>query len=144
MARPQAADAADTGLLERRGRLAGASPIVPVRRVFASLPFYQEVLGFALADRDADGTYALLRRDGTSLILLDLGDVKALRATAAYLSAYVWVEDAGVYWHEIRPQLDRLPPNRVNPLFAKPDGRHEFQVRDPDGFLLFFGDAFAA
>lgn len=125
-------------------RLSGVSPIIPVRRVFASLPFYTEVLHFTLADRNDEGTYAHVRRDDAGLVLLDLGDVKALRATASYISAYVWVEDAAAYYQEIRAGLDRLAPTRVNPLFAKPDGRHEFQVRDPDGCLLFFGDHISA
>ena len=125
-------------------RLRGVSPIVPVRRVAKTCAFYTEVLGFTLRERNAENSFALLARGEASVILLDLDDARALRATADYFSAYFWVEDVAAYYAEIAPQLARLGERRVQPLFAKPDGRQEFHVRDPDGFLLFFGEAPAA
>ncbi|MGF1447500.1 MAG: VOC family protein [Pikeienuella sp.] len=122
-------------------RLLGAAPIVPVRRVAKTVAFYTEVLRFDLADRNTDCTYAYLRRGGAGVILLDLGDAQALRAVADYFSAYFWVDGVASYYAEIAPQLQRLGERRVRPLFEKPDGRREFHVRDPDGFLLFFGEA---
>ena len=108
-----------------------------------SVAFYTEVLGFRLADRNAEMTFAHVQRDGTALMLLDLADAKAIQATAQYLSAYVFVDGIARLWAELEPRLAQLPANRVTPLFAKPDGRREFHVRDPDGFLLFFGEAAA-
>ena len=122
-------------------RLTGACPIVPVRRVDRTVAFYTDVLGFDLLDRNAGGTFAYVGRGGAGVMLLDLHDAKALQATGAFMSAYLWVEDVVAYYDEIRPALSRLPENRVQPLFEKADGRHEFHVRDPDGFLLFFGEA---
>lgn len=124
-----------------RCRLAGVAPIVPVRRVSRTTDFYTQVLGFTLCDRNAEGTFAYLAREGAGVMLLDLKDASALKATAEFLSAYFWVEGLEAYYHSIRPMLDRLPENRIQPLFRKPDGRAEFHVRDPDGFLLFFGEA---
>ncbi len=131
----------ETAGVVTRTRLRGVAPIVPVRRVDRAVDFYVGVLGFRLADRNAEMTFAHVVRDGAGLLLLDLADAKALRATADYLSAYVWVEDVGALWAELRPRLERLGPNRVQPIFEKPDGRREFHVRDPDGCLLFFGEA---
>ena len=133
---------AGAGVLGRTG-LRGIAPIVPVRRVDRSVAFYTELLGFRLADSNAEMTFAHVERDGTELMLLDLADAAALRATAHYLSAYVFVAGIDGLWDELGPRLARLPANRVTPLFAKPDGRREFHVRDPDGFLLFFGEAAA-
>lgn len=127
-----------------RVRLTGAVPIVPVRRVARTVDFYTQVLGFTLEDRNAEATFAYLRRDEAGVMLLDLKDPQALKATAAYLSAYFWVSDVEGYYDSIRPMLERLPETRVQPLFQKPDGRAEFHVRDPDGFLLFFGEALDA
>ncbi len=121
-------------------RLRSVAPIIPVRRVDRAVEFYVGLLGFQLADRNAEMTFAHVVRDGVGLMLLDLHDAKALRATADYLSAYIWVEDPAVLWEELRPKLERLGPGRVQPLFVKPDGRREFHVRDPDGCLLFFGE----
>ena len=122
-------------------RHCGASPIVPVRRVPRTAAFYTDILGFELAEQSAEGTYALVRRGETSVILLDLGDAQALRATANYFSAYFWVENVADYWREVEPRLASLGERRVRPLFLKADGRAEFHVRDPDGFMLFFGEA---
>ncbi|MEO1600451.1 MAG: VOC family protein [Pseudomonadota bacterium] len=125
-------------------RLTGVVPIVPVRRVARTIDFYTKVLGFTLADRNIEGTFAYLTRDGAGVMLLDLKDVKALQATSSYLSSYIWVDGVEAYYASIRPMLDRLPEGRLQPLFHKPDGRAEFHVRDPDGFLLFFGEALGA
>ena len=120
--------------------LRGIAPIVPARRVTRSVEFYTQVLGFTLAERNTEMTFAHVERDGTGLILLDLADAKAVQATGHYLSAYVFVDGVERLWDEVAPRLEQLPVNRVTPLFTKPDGRREFHVRDPDGFLLFFGE----
>lgn len=121
-------------------RIVGACPIVPVRKVDRSVAFYREVLGFDLIDRNREGTFAHVGREGAGVMLLDLSDAQALKATSGYMSAYFWVENLPAYFAAVRPALDRLPQNRVQPLFEKPDGRHEFRVSDPDGFMLFFGE----
>lgn len=127
------------GAVLDRGVLTGIAPIVPVRRVARAVDFYVHVLGFALADRNPEMTFAYVTRDGAGLMLLDLGEPEALRATASYQSAYVWTTDVEALWRELEPRLSRLPEDRVMPLFRRPDGRAEFHVRDPDGVLLFFG-----
>lgn len=122
-------------------RLRGASPIVPVRRVDKTAAFYTDILGFRIREANAEGTFAYVARGEAGVILLDLGDAKALRAVADYFSVYIWVEGVAAYYAEIAPKLAGLGERRVQPLFAKPDGRQEFHVRDPDGCLLFFGEA---
>jgi len=124
----------------RQANLRGVTPIVPVRRVARSLGFYQEVLGFTLIERNAEGTFATVERDGVSLMLLDLDDYRAVKATAEFLSAYFWVDDVDRLYAEMAPALRRLPDKRFTGVFEKPDGRREFHVTDPDGFLLFFGE----
>ena len=114
-------------------------PIVPVRRVARAVDFYTGVLGFELKERDGPMTFAYIERDGIGLMLLDLDDHRAVKATHDYFSAYLWVDDLARLHSDLAPKLEALPRNRYQPLYAKPDGRHEFHVTDPDGFLLFFG-----
>lgn len=121
-------------------RLEAVVPIVPVRRVSKSLEFYTKTLRFTLRERDAAGTFAYIDRDGAGLMLLDLDDYRAVKATHDYLSAYFWVIGIQEFYDEVMPRLQRLPDKRFQPLFTKPDGRREFHVTDPDGFLLFFGE----
>lgn len=126
--------------LAGRTALRSMSPIVPVRRIARSIPFYTEILGFELRERDEAGTFAYLARDGVGLMLIDLDDHKSVRATTEFLSAYVWVEDAAALFRALEPALASLPEKRYSDLVVKPDGRREFRVTDPDGFLMFFGD----
>ena len=122
-----------------RAALRGAAPIIPVRRVARSCAFYTEVLGFALAARNREGTFAHVRRGPAELMLLQLDEPRAMQATSHYLSVYVWAEDVDALWHEVEPRLSGIPADRVAPIFTRPDGRREFHLRDPDGCLLFFG-----
>jgi len=121
--------------------LGGITPIVPVRRVARAIAFYTEVLGFELRDRNHEATFAYLSRGEAGIMLLDLDDPRAVHATASFFSAYIWVPDIATFYMEVKPMLDRLPEGRMHPLFTRVDGRREFHVRDPDGFLLFFGEA---
>ena len=122
-------------------RCLGVAPIVPVRRVARSLSFYIGVLGFSVIERDDAGTFAYVAREGVGVMLLDLGDADAPRATSRYLSAYVWVDDPEALFAELSPRLARLPAKRYSGVLTRPDGRREFRVTDPDGFLMFFGEA---
>ncbi|MEO0823897.1 MAG: VOC family protein, partial [Pseudomonadota bacterium] len=71
----------------------GIAPIVPVRNVAASLRFYVELLGFAVLQRNEDSSAALVARGPVRLMLLRVGQLKALEATREHFSAYVWVSD---------------------------------------------------
>ena len=104
------------------------------------MDFYTRTLRFTLRERDEAGTFAYIERDGAGLMLLDLDDYRAVKATHDYLSAYFWVEGIQALYDEVMPRLAQLPDKRFQPLFTKPDGRREFHVTDPDGFLLFFGE----
>ena len=124
--------------------LQGIAPIVPVRDVTASLRFYRNTLGFELRHANDEGTYALLARGEAGIILVGPADAAALAATANNISAYIWVADVDALWREIQPQLASLPDGRVRAPFEQPYGMREFHVKDPDGFLLFFGKAVQA
>lgn len=121
-------------------RLTIAAPIVPVRNVAASLSFYERVLGFRQLRRNDDGSAALVARDGMRVMLLRVGQRRALESTREHLSAYVWVDDVDALWAELEPRVSQLPAWRVRRPFRQPYGAVEFHVKDPDGFLLFFAE----
>lgn len=124
--------------------ISAAAPIVPVRNLAGALAFYEGALGFRVLQRNPGNSAALVERGGMRLMLLRSGDLKALQATREHLSAYVWVDDLDRLWAEVEPALARLPAHRVRPPFRQPYGMREFHVKDPDGFLLFFGENPAA
>jgi catechol 2,3-dioxygenase-like lactoylglutathione lyase family enzyme len=107
--------------------LGGATPILRVADLEASLAFYTAALGFEVQWR-ADG-FAAVRRGGASLMLCQ-GD-------QGHAGTWVWigVGDADALHDEL---LARGTPIRVPPT-NYPWGSREVHVTDPDGHVLRFG-----
>ena len=119
--------------------LEGIAPIVPVRDVDASLPFYTDTLGFELRSH-TPGVYALLARGEAGVALVRAANDEVLTATRNNISAYIWVRDLDGLWAELEGGLRDLPEGRVRAPFVQDYGMREFHVKDPDGFLIFFGE----
>ncbi|MEM6677914.1 MAG: VOC family protein [Pseudomonadota bacterium] len=117
-----------------------AAPIVPVRSISASIDFYTRVLGFEILRSNDNGSAALIARGPVRLMLIRVAQRKALEATREHLSAYIWVSDVAALWAECEKALSGLPSWRVRPPRRQPYGALEFNVKDPDGFLLFFAE----
>ncbi len=120
-------------------RLDGISPIVPVKDVAATAAFYRDTLGFDVRTLMEDGSFALVARDQAGVSLVR-GDDAALKATRTNISAYIWVQDLDGLWEELSPELEKLGDGRVRAPFTQPYQMREFHVKDPDGFLIFFGE----
>lgn len=115
------------------------APIVAVRDVATSVAFYRERLGFERMSGEDPG-FAIVALGPARVMLVGPGDAAALAATAAHVAAYVWVEDLDALWARLAPRLADLPEGRVRPPFRQAYGMREVHVKDPDGFLLFFGE----
>ncbi|MGF1501299.1 MAG: VOC family protein [Paracoccaceae bacterium] len=113
------------------------APIVAVADTRVSVPFYLDRLGFRLEEEGRG--YALVSRAGAAVMLLGGADAASRAATANHVAAYVWVADTDALWAELAPRLRDLPSGRVRAPFTQDYGMREFHVKDPDGFLLFFG-----
>ena len=121
-------------------QLEGISTIVPVADTAASISFYVDVLGFELRHHDENTGFALFARDHASVMLVRAADDAALAATRNNISSYIWVRDLDALWAELSPALNTLPEGRVRAPFVQSYGMREFHVKDPDGFLIFFGE----
>lgn len=121
-------------------RLEGISPIVPVKDVARTAAFYRDVLGFDLRSNPQDDSFALVARDEAGVSLVKASDAAALAATRNNISAYIWVKDLAGLWNELEPALGQLEEGRVRAPFVQPYQMREFHVKDPDGFLIFFGE----
>ncbi|MEO1026805.1 MAG: VOC family protein [Pseudomonadota bacterium] len=119
--------------------LDGITPIVPVRDVGATAAFYRDTLGFDVRTLMDDGSFALVARDQAGVSLVR-GDEAALHATRNNISAYIWVKDLDALWDELSPKLNSLEEGRVRTPFTQSYQMREFHVKDPDGFLIFFGE----
>ena len=118
-----------------------AVPTFLVADVAATARWYAEHLGFRLAGsapQQAPFVYASLQRDGAELMLLSLAgyvkpDLSAQRPQGLW-DAYIRVSGVGALYETVRGQ----PFVRME-LKRQPYGDWEFEVRDPNGYVLVFG-----
>lgn len=120
-------------------QLEGMPSIVPVRNMARSLAFYRDTLGFEVRSTSDDSSYGLVAREHAAVMLLQTDDAKTLKATANNISCYIWVAELDALWSELVDKLAELPDGRVRAPFTQDYGMREFHVKDPDGFLIFFG-----
>lgn len=117
----------DTDVPQPPLTIGGATPILSVRSLDASLAFYRDALGFALRWRDAD--FACVGRGDATLMLCER--CQGHPGTWVYVGA----SDVDLLAAELRERgvAPRHPPTNY------PWGAREMQVADPDGHVLRFG-----
>lgn len=105
----------------------GATPILPVRQLEASIDFYVKVLAFAV-DFIGPGRFAAVSRDGCHLFLSE-GDQGSP-------GTWVWigVEDVEALLEEYRARGHNARHPPTNYPWA-----YEMQLEDPDGNVLRVG-----
>ncbi len=114
-------------------RLNSAMPGFAVRDIEAALAYYVEKLGFRIAFRFQD-SYAIVARDAVE-IGLGVGRVD----DCGHGACYVKLQGVDLLYREF--QAGGVPMARE--LKDESYGMREFQVADPDGNKLNFGEALA-
>lgn len=112
------------------------APQLLVDDLEAALAFYEERLGFR-RDFVYEGFYASVSRDGARLHLKcapKLDAERAHRRAMQHLDAYLEVDDAAAFRDELAA---RGVPFHAT-LERRPWGAVDFQVMDPDGYILCF------
>src|SRR5262245_14602234 len=115
------------------------SPCFIVRDAIASLSFYRDRLGFAITHQEPDEApfFGIVQRGGAMLMLKDVG-VPAVPNLArhewARWDAYLYVPDPDSLAAEFSArQVEFSAPIKDG------GGLRGFELRDPDGYVLFFG-----
>ena len=123
-------------------QLKAAVPTFLVADVASTALWYTESLGFRTAGTvpaREPYVYASLQRDGVELMLLGLAgyqkpDLTAHRPEGVW-DAYVRMQGVHAFYESVRDQaLIRAP------LRKQPYGDWEFEVRDPNGYILVFSE----
>ena len=123
-------------------KLRAAAPTFLVSDVAGTARWYEETLGFRTAGTVPDRepfVYASLQRDGVELMLLGLAgyqkpDLTAQRPEGVW-DAYVRMQGVQAFYELVRSRaLIR------SPLKKQPYGDWEFEVRDPNGYILVFSE----
>jgi catechol 2,3-dioxygenase-like lactoylglutathione lyase family enzyme len=124
-----------------RAILGAISPCFIVSDVNRSIAFYCDKLGFQnrFQQPDPDPFFAIVGRDTAQLFVKAernvLPEPNHTRHEFMRLDAFVYVEDPDALAAEVSDRgVDFSAP-----LQDTHDGLRGFEIRDPDGYVLFFG-----
>jgi len=128
-------------LVEAKIDVRSAVPTFLVADVAATARWYVENLGFTLAGHfppEEPYSYASLMRGNAELMLLDLADYEKPDLTAR---RQVGLWDAYIRMSGVRELYEIVggKPFVRTALKKQPYGDLEFEVRDPNGYILVFG-----
>jgi catechol 2,3-dioxygenase-like lactoylglutathione lyase family enzyme len=123
-----------------QAEISGISPFFIVSDAPSALSFYRDRLGFEITFQEPpDEPFFGIVRRGRAMIMLKDVDVGPLpnykREPAARWDAYLYVPDPDALAAEFASRNVEF----FEPLKDTDDGLRGFEVKDADGYLLFFG-----
>ena len=128
----------------RPTEIAAISPFFIVKHVPTSLSFYRDRLGFEITFQGPapeDIFFGIVRRGGAQILLKDVGVAPLPNCTRdvkkgiARWDAFVEVPDPDALAAEYASRHVEF----TEPLKNTDDGLRGFEVKDADGYVLFFG-----
>jgi catechol 2,3-dioxygenase-like lactoylglutathione lyase family enzyme len=123
-----------------RAVINGIAPFFIVRDAAAAVAFYRDTLGFDVnyLEPERDPFFAVVSREGAMLLLKAVGvepEPNCTRHPYARWDAYISVADPDALAKEF---MARGVPFSA-PLKDTDDGLRGFELKDADGYVLFFG-----
>ena len=127
-----------------QAEIAGISPFFIVRHVPTSLAFYRDRLGFEITFQGPepdDIFFGIVRRGGAQILMKEVGVppvpnyTRDIKQGIARWDAFVIVPDPDALAAEYASRNVEF----FEPLRDTYDGLRGFEVKDADGYLLFFG-----
>jgi uncharacterized glyoxalase superfamily protein PhnB len=116
-------------------------PCFPVADVGATMPWYEQKLGFSTDSFPKSGSpvFAILFRDNIEIMLqriegYEKPDLYQRRGGGVW-DAYVRTARVKEFYESVRDHV-----TIVKPLRQQPYGAWEFEVKDPNGYVLVFSD----
>jgi len=127
-----------------QAEISGISPFFIVKNVPSSLAFYRDRLGFEVTfegPEPGDIFFGIVRRGGAQILMKDVGlpslpnCTRDIRQGFARWDAFVSVPDPDALAAEFASRGVEFSL----PLEDTDDGLRGFELRDADGYVLFFG-----
>jgi len=123
-----------------RAVISSVSPFFIVADMAATLAFYRDRLGFAVTFQEPppNDFFAIVVRDGAMILFKDVGVAplpNCEREGAARWDAYLDVPDPDA----LAAEFASRGVNFSVPLKDTADGLRGFELKDTDGYVLFFG-----
>jgi uncharacterized glyoxalase superfamily protein PhnB len=111
-------------------RLRSLCPMLQSSDLQRTIDWYGSILGFKCIGREEG--WCRLERDGVWLMFMRNAHLGAPHATA---TQYIYVDDLDALWEQIKDRVQaEWGPEDM------PYGMKEFAIKDPDGYLLSFGE----
>lgn len=117
------------------------TPVFPVSDISTTIRWYEEQLGF-IGDPFPENepyVFAILRRDDIEIMLQRIEDYEKPdlynSRRGGVWDAYIRVEGVQDLFESVKDEA-----TIVQPLRRQPYGNWEFEVRDPNGYLLVFSE----
>ena len=127
-----------------QAEIAGISPFFIVRDVPSSLAFYRDRLGFEVTFEGPEPTdifFGIVRRGGAQILFKEVGVppvpnyTRDIKQGIARWDAFVSVPDPDALAAEFASRDVEF----FLPLQDTQDGLRGFELKDADGYILFFG-----
>ena len=124
--------------------IAGIAPLLIVNNVPATLEFYRDRLGFDVTfqgPEPEDIFFGIVRRGGAMIMFKEVGVApvpnytRDIKQGIARWDAYFYVADPDALAAEFSSRNVEF----FNPLQNNSDGLRGFEVKDPNGYVLYFG-----
>jgi uncharacterized glyoxalase superfamily protein PhnB len=122
-------------------RLSTVAPVFVVADVAATIGWYESELGFVSFPfpPDPPHAFAIVVRNGVEIMFQRIEeyvkpDLYAQRAGGVW-NAYVRMSGVKEFYESVKDKLDIKMPLRQQPY-----GDWEFEVRDPNGYVLVFSE----
>jgi len=127
-----------------QAEISAISPFFIVSHVPTSLAFYRDRLGFEITFQGPepdDIFFGIVRRGGAQILMKDVGVApvpnytRDIKKGIARWDAFVYVPDPDALAAEFALRNVEF----FEPLRDTHDGLRGFEIKDADGYLLFFG-----
>lgn len=124
--------------------ISGIAPFFIVKNVPVSLAFYHDRLGFDITfqgPRDEDIFFGIVQRGAAMIMVKDVGVnpvpnyTRDIKKGIARWDAYLYVPDPDA----LAAEFSFNNVEFFQPLKDNDDGLRGFEVKDADGYILFFG-----
>jgi catechol 2,3-dioxygenase-like lactoylglutathione lyase family enzyme len=115
------------------------TPFMIVDDLEKALAFFVDLLDFEVQLRVSD--YAYVQRETAGFRIWEQKGKDAAPPGTRRFAYYIDVQDVDRLYAELKPKLDKLPPEDVHGPADKPYGQRELLLLAPDGNLLAFGHA---
>ncbi|TMI65594.1 MAG: hypothetical protein E6H07_06700 [Bacteroidetes bacterium] len=124
--------------------ISGIAPFFIVKNVPAALSFYRDRLGFDITFQgptDDDIFFGIVQRGAAMIMMKEIGVdpvpnyTRDIKQGIARWDAYMYVPDPDALSAEFLSRNVEF----VTPLQNNDDGLRGFEVKDADGYMLYFG-----